>query len=382
MRRSGQKWISDTLIGSLGADLVFPDAHVGWIEQGMALQDYRRTMARVRSVAMLPKAWAGTAEVLVERGAAADRRGHVETALEFYHRAAFCYAKSFWAGKDPGVHDRLRDAYDRALRCAGGRARRVTFDYEGSTVFGVLHLPPPGEGPPPCVLFVPGMDMVKEEYPNLRSNRFSQRGMACLSLDGPGQGETWLHGLHVDADNYAAVGSAAIDFLEADGAVDTSRIGVFGMSMGSYWAPTVAAGDRRVKACAAALGCFLQKRTIFDLAPPSFRSNMMLMTGVSDDDRFDELAAQMTLERFADRITCPTLLAHGEFDQLCSLEDARAFFAMLECPKELWVFENEFHALGRLRGEMFSWVADWLGDRLAGKPVAADGEETWMDEYA
>lgn len=381
MRRSGQKWISDTLIGSLGADLVFPDAHLGWIEQGMALQDYRRTMARVRSVAMLSKAWSGTGDVLAGQGEEAEARGHGETALEFFHRAAFCYAKSFWASKDPVAHERLRETYDRALAHAGGLARKVEFEYQGATVYGVLHLPP-GDAPAPCVIFIPGMDMVKEEYPNLRSNRFSQRGIACLSLDGPGQGETWLHGLNVDADNYAGVGSAAIDFLEAEGSVDPTALGVFGVSMGSYWAPTVAAADARVKACAAAMGCFLQKRTIFDLAPPSFRSNMMLMAGIDDDDEFDDLADQMTLERYADRLTCPTLLVHGEFDQLCPLEDARELFAMLHCPKELWVFENEFHALGRLRGEMFSWVADWLKDRLAGKPLEGDGCETWVKEYS
>lgn len=383
MRRSGQKWISDSLIGTLGADLVFPDAYVGWIEQGMGLQDYRRTMARVRSVAMLPKAWARTAESLERDAAAAEAGGHGETALEFSHRAAFCYAKSFWASKDPAVHRRLQACFDRALSLSKGSARRVQLEFEGSTVYGVLHLPLDAVGPVPCVIFIPGMDMVKEEYPNLRDNRFSRRGLACLSLDGPGQGETWLQGLMVTADNYAAVGSAAIDLLEAEDAVDASRVGVFGVSMGSYWAPTVAAADKRVKACAAAMGCFLQKQTIFDVAPPSFRSNMMLMTGVTDDDAFDRLAAEMTLERYADQIACPTLLAHGEFDQLCPLDDARALFGMLQCPKELWIFENEFHGLGRMRGEMFSLVADWLRDRLVHeKPLADDGKETWIEEPA
>jgi dipeptidyl aminopeptidase/acylaminoacyl peptidase len=380
MRRSGQRWVTDNLVASLGFDLVFPDAYIGWLEQGMRLQDYRRTMARVRSTEMICKAWTRTAGDLFGKGVAAEERGHPETALEFYHRSAFAYCKAFWAGKTEAVHERLREAYARAAALAAHPVRRVEIPFGEHTVYGVLHLPPGVVQPVPCILFVPGMDMVKEEYPNLQENRFVKRGMACLSIDGPGQGETWLKGLRVTPDNYAEAGSAALDFIERQPELDAGRVGVFGVSMGSYWAPTIAARDRRVRACAAAMGCFMQKHTIFDLAPPAFRQNFMAMSGIEDDDAFDRMAEQMTLARFAKDIRCPTLLAHGEFDQLCPLRDAREFFEMLECPKELWVFENEMHGLGRQRGEMFAWVADWLRDKVNGRYERDLAREVWIPE--
>lgn len=378
MRRSGQKWVTDSLVASLGFDFVFPDAYIGWIEQGMQLQDYRRTMARVRSTDMLPKAWKATGSDLVAKAETAAKLGHAATALEFFHRAAFCYGKAFWGDKHEQTHALMRDAYGNAMGFVTNPVRRVEIAFADKTVYGVLHLPSAVTEPVPCVLFVPGMDMVKEEYPNLRENRFIKRGMACLSIDGPGQGESWLHGLYVDPDNYAAAGSAAIDFIEKQPELDATRVGVFGCSMGSYWAPTIAARDERVKAVAAAMGCFMQKQTIFNVAPPNFRHNFMQMSNVLDDDEFDRMTERMTLARFADDLTCPVLLAHGEFDQLCPLTDARELFDSLHCPKELWVFENELHGLGRQRGEMFSWVADWLLDKVNGRYDPKLAEEVWI----
>ncbi|MBO0889933.1 MAG: alpha/beta hydrolase [Acidothermales bacterium] len=381
MERSGQQWVTDSLVASLGFDLVFPDAYIGWLEQGMRLQDYRRSIARVRSAAMMCKAWSMTAEDLLRQAESCAEREHTETALEFYHRAAFAYCKAFWANKNAGVHRKLKDSYAKAAALATHTVERVEIPFGEHTVFGILHVPDVNE-PAPCVVFAPGMDMVKEEYPNLQENRFVKRGMACLSIDGPGQGETWLHGLTVTPDNYAEAGSAAVDFVAADPRIDSERIGVFGCSMGSYWAPTIAAKDDRVKACAAAMGNFLQKDTIFKHAPPAFRRNFMEMSGIFDDDEFDRMAERMTLARFAEDISCPILLLHGEFDQLCPLSDAREFMAMLNCPKELWVFENEFHGLGRQRGEMFAWAADWLRDKVNGRYEKDLDQELWIPEPA
>ena len=41
----------------------------------------------------------------------------------------------------------------------------------------------------PAVVFIPGMDNTKENYPNPLENEFHMRGMHVLAIDGPGQGE-------------------------------------------------------------------------------------------------------------------------------------------------------------------------------------------------
>jgi dipeptidyl aminopeptidase/acylaminoacyl peptidase len=67
------------------------------------------------------------------------------------------------------------------------------------------------------------------------------------------------------------------------------------------------------------------------------------------------------------KIKCPTLLAMGEFDELCPLEDGEQLFDMLKCPKELWVFENETHTFGGRLPDFYLFVADWMQDALAGR---------------
>jgi pimeloyl-ACP methyl ester carboxylesterase len=137
--------------------------------------------------------------------------------------------------------------------------------------------------------------------------------------------------------------------------------------MGSYWGPRVAAEDPRVKALVGAMGVFLQKDTIFKHSKPAYRANYKYMSNIYDEDQFDAMAAQMTLEPIVGKISCPTLLAMGEFDELCPLEDAERMFELLNCPKEMWVYEDETHTFGSRLPDFYPQVADWVRDALTGK---------------
>ena len=79
------------------------------------------------------------------------------------------------------------------------------------------------------------------------------------------------------------------------------------------------------------------------------------------------MAEEMTLEPLAGEIKCPTLLAMGEFDELCPMEDADKLFDLLQCPKEIWIYENETHTFGSRLPDFYLTVADWMRDALEGK---------------
>ena len=380
MRRGGQKWILDSIVGMVGMDAVFPDGYIGWLENGLKITDYRVTMARARSGDMLGKSWRKTAEQLEVMAQEAAARDHAETAGELYHRAALCYGKAFWAEKTAAAHAKVNACYALAARTASHTVERVEVPFGEGSIPTILHAPRHSDGPAPCVIFVPGMDMIKEDFPNLRHNVFAHRGLAVISMDGPGQGESLARGLHVTLDNYQRAVSAVVDYLEGRPAIDARRIGIMGMSMGSYWAPSAAADEHRLKGCVAALGCFLDKDTIFEKAPPAFKANYMVMSGIDDEEAFDRMARDMTLARYAGRIRCPILLLHGEFDQLCPLEDARRLMSILTCPRELWVFENEFHPIGHWRPELAAWAADWLRDVLNGRYDPLANRERYIRE--
>jgi pimeloyl-ACP methyl ester carboxylesterase len=225
----------------------------------------------------------------------------------------------------------------------------------------------PGAAKTPCVLVIPGMDTIKEYMPSPYHNHFRRRGMATLTIDGPGQGESNTRETWVTLDNFERAGKAAIDFIETIPELDAGKVGVYGWSMGSYWGPRVAAYDPRVKALVGAMGVFLQKDTIFKHSKPAYRANYMYMSNIHDEDQFDAMAEQMTLEPIAGKVKCPTLLAMGEFDELCPLEDGERMFELLDGPKELWVYEDETHTFGSRLPDFYPQVADWMRDALAGK---------------
>jgi 2,6-dihydroxypseudooxynicotine hydrolase len=101
------------------------------------------------------------------------------------------------------------------------------------------------------VVLVPGLDSAKEEFRSTEA-LFLERGVGTFSVDGPGQGEA-EYDLPIQGD-WAAPGAAILDAVSAQDGVDPDRIGVWGVSLGGYYAPRIAAADPRVRACVALAG--------------------------------------------------------------------------------------------------------------------------------
>ncbi len=372
MRRSGQKWVWDQLFRLAGHDLMFPGALGFRLERGYRYAEVERTMERVKTFRQNAREWARTAGQLEAMARAAEEKGHSVSAREFYYRASIYYGRAQWSiNADVPEKRRLYDAcvgaFEGLIRHGGGLIERVTLDVDGEQVFGVLHLPDGRTGPVPAVLFFPGMDMFKEEFPNAENNPFAKRGMAILTLDGPGQGETRVKGCAVTDEKYVRAGQAALSWLAARPEIDGNRLAVSGASFGSYWAPLLAAADDRVKACAGIMGILYSMTPIFELAPPSFKATYMYMANIADEAAFDRMARGMGLSGVGARLRCPTLITQGENDYLCPVEGAERFFGEVAGPKEMWLFQNEFHPLGGVMAHLIPWLADWIADALAGR---------------
>lgn len=371
--RYGQKWITEEFYKVLD---VYGFRAVMFVEWGFRPADVKRTTERIKVPGAVVKEWVRTASQEEQLAREAEAAGHRESAAEFYYRAALYYGPA--CGVIHANTPRKRELYAKLIACyekfielnPEGHVRRVEIPFEnGKTIPGILQTVP-GVEKAPCVLVVPGMDTIKEYMPSPYHNHFRRRGMATLSIDGPGQGESNVRENWVTLDNFERAGSAAIDFLEQTPGIDASRIGGYGWSMGSYWMPRIAAHDARLKAVVGAMGVYGQKDTIFKHSKPAYRANYMYMANIHDEAKFDEMAARMSLVPIVDKIRCPTLLAMGEFDELCPLEDAESFYAALKCPKELWVYENETHTFGSRLPDFYLHVADWLRDALNGKFAA------------
>src|SRR3954466_6218333 len=303
--RKGQKWITEEFYKVLD---VFGFRAVMFVEWGFRPADVKRTTERIKVPGAVIKEWVRTASQEEALAREAEEAGHRESAAEFYYRAALYYGPA--CGVIHANTLRKLQLYERLVHCYTrftelfdeAPVRRVEIPFEnGKTIPGILQTVP-GVDKAPCVLVVPGMDTIKEYMPSPYHNHFRRRGMATLTIDGPGQGESNIRETWVTLDNFERAGKAAIDWLQQQPGIDGDRIGAYGWSMGSYWAPRIAAFDPRVKALVGAMGVYGQKDTIFRHSKPAYRHNYMYMSNIHDEEEFDAMADRMTLEPVAGRI--------------------------------------------------------------------------------
>ena len=135
--------------------------------------------------------------------------------------------------------------------------RKVTIHSEGTRLAGVLRLPDglaPGQKVPALVM-CQGFSLVKEVWLPKNAAELNRAGYATLSLDyryfGESEGEPRCR--LVPRHQVLDV-RAGLTFLETVPEVDTSRLGVFGISLGASVAVGVAGTDERVKALVAVAG--------------------------------------------------------------------------------------------------------------------------------
>jgi pimeloyl-ACP methyl ester carboxylesterase len=366
--------VLDTLLGGAGFDVLHPEAR--WIleELGYRPIDFDRAQARTGNRAQFVKAWTeGGAEV--ESKAAFYEGIEMQiTARDLYTRAALLFGRAQYGFPIGDPRKAIyREAVNRCtegvIRCSTHKVERIELPFEGQTVFAIAQYPDGVDGPVPLVLLLPGMDMFKEDWTKGGRDVYLSRGIATLAVDGPGQGETRAKGLPVTIDNYERAMSALIDHMVAKPEIDAGRIGLYGLSMGSYWGLRTAASDSRLKVAATAMGCYGEMEIIFERAQPSFKNNYMMMADYTDEDLFDrEFVSKMGVQGLVDQIECPILMQYGEFDELSTVDDSLRLFERLSVPRRLHVYEQEFHSLGGVAGEALASAADWLelgfADRL------------------
>ena len=98
--------------------------------------------------------------------------------------------------------------------------------------------------PAPAMVFFDGFDITKEIQYFKGVPDLVARGIACLIVDGPGNGESVRFRdlpLIAETEKYA---TAAYEYLAARQEVDPKRIGVMAISLGGYYAPRAARSSR------------------------------------------------------------------------------------------------------------------------------------------
>lgn len=228
----------------------------------------------------------------------------------------------------------------------------------------------------PCVVSCNGLDSMKEQiYGAGNPEAFRLRGVSTLLIDQPGTGEALrnlgLNGRH-DAE---AWGSAAYDYLLARDDIDHDRIGIFGLSLGGYFAPRVAAIDSRFKLCAV-MGANhnwgeMQRRRQAregDRPVPHYWDHVMWVFGKATIEEFMEWAPKMDLTGVVKNIRAPFLVTHGGGDRQIPVDYAHQSFdeAADSVKRTLYITtsdEFEVEHCGADNGTILrDYIADWIAE--------------------
>lgn len=336
-----------------------------FIAQGVDYNDFVRTTARVERWDDWLDAWSATGDLHTELARDAEAKGRALSAGEAYVRAALCYhfAKFVWMvdmSRHRATADKAVASLSRAHRLLDPTAERVEVPFERTTMVGNLRRPSgQGQELPPLVFLVPGLDSTKEEFFNWE-NVLLARGMATLSLDGPGQGETG-YATHIRAD-YEVAMTATLNALAGRADLDLERVGAVGVSLGGYYAPRAAAFEPRLKAVVSVGGPY-NFGECWARLPLLTREAFRHHAGARNEAEARAKALQLDLERVLPRITQPLLVVFGKLDRLIPWQHAARVAA--DGPNaELVMYPEGNHACNNIPYKYRPLVGDWMRERL------------------
>ncbi|MDQ6710113.1 MAG: alpha/beta hydrolase [Candidatus Dormibacteraeota bacterium] len=336
-----------------------------FIANGIDVNDFDETVARTTEWKDWGPNWRAVGAVHEALGREAEQRGHTLSATQAYQRAAWCYhlGKFLWF-EDPAIHAELRDrsvsVYRKALPHLDPPAERLEIPFEGHAMPGHLRRPADSRRAP-LVLLVPGLDSSKEELFAIEED-FLRRGMATLTIDGPGQSENSVH--FPIRPNWESVVTPLLDELERlRPEVDLSRVGLMGISMGAIYGPRAAAHEPRLKAIVGLAGPY-NLGDCWDALNPLTKGGYLFYTKSADEAEARNKAKTLNLEGVLHRVTQPLLVIHGARDRL--FPPAQAERIAREAPHAtLVMYPDGNHVCNNISYKYRPMMADWLKDRLA-----------------
>jgi dipeptidyl aminopeptidase/acylaminoacyl peptidase len=326
--------------------------------------------------------WSAMAEAVEQKARAAQEANHQMTAGTYFLHAGVYH---LWAERFIPPSARKFETYRRSMRCfvEGYRRRfpnieRVEVPYAGTTLPAYFMKAPGVSAKAPAVVLFDGFDLCKEVGVLWGGVELANRGISTLAIDGPGQGEALRLRNIPSRYDYEVAGTAAYEYMTSRADVDPQRVAVMGFSLGGYYAPRIAAFEKRYAACVAWGAQFdyhavwVKRRKELEAGGTKVSSakfQLPWVLGTPDIDTAIEKLKDWTLAGVAEQIRCPTLIVHGLHDTLVPPSVARQLYAAVGSKNKLLkIFTPEdggsehCHCDNRVVGA--NYIADWLMDNL------------------
>ena len=382
-RFEDQRWVLDNIVRANGIDWDQPRSIYISAPCGMeGAADIAGVRERVKKMADIAPAFEAVAVRREAKAKAAEDAGSMVTARDNYFMAAVYWGAAQWPydqndEANVACHLKKRANYTKYAGMADHKVEAVWIPFKDTALPAWLHLPPNyAGGKIPLVISVPGMDSYKEIQVALYGDRYLNRGMAVLAIDGPGQYESPMLGIYFSMENWVATGKAVCDWLAKRPEIDMSKVVLAGTSFGTFFGTIATAHEPRISACAVMSVCHEPGcHTIFQEASPTFKKRFMYMSGTTDEAAFDKMRQGMTWEGHADKVKVPYLVVAGEYDELSPIEHSVRLVEAVKGPKRMVVYQDSRHSVGNVAAANLGpfptiLLADWLVDRIASKPFA------------
>ncbi len=332
-----------------------------FVSNGVELGTFQATLAQIQSWDGWCAEWGRSAQRYEDLANQAGARHERRTEAEAWLRAAMCWHFGKFLFMDDldqqrAAHERAVASFARGMWALEPPAERVEIAYGSARLAALLRMP---DKPikPPVVVMVPGLDSTKEEIQST-ADYFLRRGLATLAIDGPGQGEAEYE-LPIEP-AYERVASAAVDWIRRHHTLDASRIGLFGVSLGGYYALRAAAHEPRLRAAVGLAGPF-DFAAVWDQLPVLTRAAFKHRSGAGSDEEARERAGRLTLAGI-DRLARPCLVVHGKLDRIIPYSEAEKIEPIAGV--ELVTYETGNHGVTDQAFASRSLMADWLAAKL------------------
>ncbi len=339
-----------------------------FVANGVPLTDFQEVTEGIARWPDWCAAWSARAAIHDQLGDDAFAAGNRLSAGEHWTRAGVCYHFAKFVFVEDVVQ--MKVAHLKAVACRTKAlphirpaGERVEIPFEGTHFRGILRKPVgamANGGKPPIVIMCMGLDSAKEETAAYEEP-FLARGMAILAFDGPGQGESEYE-LAIRGDYEVAV-RAVVDWVEKRSDVDAQRIGLWGVSLGGYYAPRAAAFEKRLRACISLSGPFDWSDNwpqLNELTRETFRVRARQKT--QDDAR--QYGAALTLKGVAHNITCPLFIVAGKQDRIVPWQDGEKLAKAACGPVEFVLLDDGNHVANNRGYRWRAQSADWMTRQL------------------
>lgn len=326
--------------------------------------------------------WVAVADQIAANAQIDEDAGRLLSAAEKYGRAAgYLLAAERMQSRDYAprweAYNRGLALFRKRVELAGENCEFVEIPYEGKSFPALFIKAESQDGKPaPALVSCNGLDSMKEQiYGAGNPEAFRRRGVSTLVIDQPGTGEALRNRGLVGVFDAERWGSAAMDYLLTRPDVDPERIGMFGLSLGGYFAPRVAGKDPRFALCAVMganhdWGQMQERRRQREgeNPVPHYWDHVMWVFGKPDIEAFMAWAPNMSLDGVVETITAPFLITHGRGDRQIPVEYAHRSYdqATASSKRELKIFEAhdfEIEHCGADNGTISrDFIADWVAE--------------------